>query len=369
MHGINYLNASRSSMRGAFDDTKASKFRCRIFSPSERRDSSNHGPSYPSPSTSKLFSVVAKVLTNIIYQAFPDALQQDNSYKIFQDLHTFMQVSTGEMHLQIADLAGFFTSVPQDRILQALTITLHKYYNTSQRGFNHWQDVTITYDTKKTLRTARTFNGKIRKINQGRFTIHMRDIWDIAQYVLKCSYFTSQQQVYKQTRGSPMGHPMSPVLCHMVCCVEEHQWYNTYRSMLASSQIFNKFTKRYVDDRICILPTTWACTVPWNEFLQTEFYGPPILLEEQDHTDYLGCSIDLQHGEVQLILPSETHQLISPRGSTPMVHRASAYRTRRHMISKIAYPERVRLRQLRQLCALYQRHDPDMLHFVRRPTR
>ena len=127
-----------------------------------------------------------------------------------------------------------------------------------ERGFSHWHDVPFTYDAKKTLRTARTFNGKIRNINQARFTIHMYDRWDIAQYVLKSSYFTSQQQVDKQTRGSPMGHPTSPVLWHMVCCVED----------------------------------------------QTEFYGPPILLEEKDHTDYLGCSIDIQQGEVQLILLS-----------------------------------------------------------------
>ena len=314
----------------------------------------------------KLFSTVAKIITNIMYISFPQALQQDNSYKIFKELHTFMNFNNADMHMQIADLAGFFTSVPQERILQALMITMNKYFANSQHGFDTWQDVSITYDPKKTLRTARTFNGKYKQINHGRRTIYMHDIWEITQYVLKCSYFTSQQQVYKQTRGSPMGHPMSPVLCHMVCCVEEHQWHETYRIALASCAILDRFTKRYVDDRICILPQSWAYTSPWGEFLQTEFYGPPILLEEQEEPNYLGCNIDLRRKEVRLILPSQTHQLLSPRGSTPIVHRASAYRTRRHMISKIAYPEPVRLQQLRELRALYQAHDPDMLTFVHR---
>ncbi|XP_018364720.1 PREDICTED: uncharacterized protein LOC108762281 [Trachymyrmex cornetzi] len=69
------------------------------------------------------------------------------------------------------------------------------------------------------------------------------------QLILDSTYFTFDKQIYKQTFGTPMGSPLSPIIADMVMQDLESR-------VLSTIEFPVLFYYRYVDDIVLCLPTT-----------------------------------------------------------------------------------------------------------------
>ena len=65
---------------------------------------------------------------------------------------------------------------------------------------------------------------------------------------------------------------------------------------------FNRLlhNSRYVDNRIMMHFPEWRQHQPWDTFTRLDFYNPPILLEEVDDSEILGCHISTEQRSITI---------------------------------------------------------------------
>ena len=89
-----------------------------------------------------------------------------------------------------------------------------------------------------------------------------------------------QGECVRQSRGSPMGSPLSPALCLMVVSISEQIWSSTFRQILSNHHLFIRHI-RYVDNRLIFGDKRLTELAPYEVLLDDGFYGKPIILETE----------------------------------------------------------------------------------------
>ena len=142
---------------------------------------------------------------------------------------------TYQLHNQ--DLAGFFTSVTQDRFLQSFEL-MYSWY--MQRSRQHAPTFTNQHSHHRP--EHRTHRGSYKRnpfAQPGTVTIRVRGIPLLIRAVLKLNYFMVGNTLILQQRGAPMGSPAPPALCSMVVSVEEQAWYLTFQHLITITRRTN----------------------------------------------------------------------------------------------------------------------------------
>ena len=108
---------------------------------------------------SKIFHAMSICLYAITRLAYPDNLHMDDVHQTFRKLHRFLQ---GRSHAKEwvfhnDDLIGFYTSVPQERILKAIRHLLSTYLAVHPPTKNK---IMFTVDLVQTQSNQRVFRGK-----------------------------------------------------------------------------------------------------------------------------------------------------------------------------------------------------------------
>ena len=161
---------------------------------------------------------------------------------------------------------------------------------------------------------GRTF----RRLNVTR-KIVIKDVPDLIKSALNMQTFALGQKCVRQSRGSPMGSPLSPALCLMVVSI--------------SGQIF----------------------APYEVLLDEGFYGKPIILETEPDQEFLGFMLETKPLELIYQGPTKISQVLSPFSASPPKVLLSGFRSRCHIVIKGAFPD-FRVQQgLSQLVHLYTR--------------
>ena len=133
----------------------------------------------------KLLKAVSKAIDSMLQQQWQQTAGQLSTPQIWQKLHTFLQTTPAEITLGCIndDLVGFFNSVPQDRLLQAVSDVVQMWRLT------HSGDA-ISVDIQQSGHViATTFAGSYKKQATHVKTIRIDDIFPIVQKSLTTHYF------------------------------------------------------------------------------------------------------------------------------------------------------------------------------------
>ena len=166
-----------------------------------------------------MLNILARLIFQLIPIACPDHFATGDVYHL---LHILRQAPEhGPLRLYNQDLAGFFTSIDQQRFLGAwrmLLDLLRPHMNVSETEvFSVYPG---RFNNPGDLIKGRTF----RRLNVTR-KILIKDIPSLLTTALNMQTFCLGHRCLSQRRGSPMGSPLSPALCLMVVSIS-HQRTN-----------------------------------------------------------------------------------------------------------------------------------------------
>ena len=176
------------------------------------------------------FRPMLNILARMIFQLLPVACPNHFASGDVYTLLSILKSAPVDADL-IQDLAGFFTSIDQDRFIGAwfmLLDFLRPHMDVSDN------EVFSVYPGKTNnpgdIIKGRTF----RRLNVTRKII-IKDVPDLLKSALNMQTFALGQKCIRQCRGSPMGSPLSPALCLMVvsCCL--HQRTNLVHQLQTNS--------------------------------------------------------------------------------------------------------------------------------------
>ena len=246
------------------------------------------------------------------------------------------------------DLAGFFTSIDQDRFIGAwfmLLDFLRPHMDVSDNeAFSVYPGKT---NNPGDIIKGRTF----RRLNVTR-KIVMKDVPDLLKSALNMQTFALGQKCIQQCRGSPMGSPLSTALCLMVVSISEQIWSTNFKQILCNHHSFIPHI-RYVDNRLIFGDPCLRDLPPYEVLLDEGFYGKPIILEAEPDQEFLGFMLETKPLELIYQGPTNISQLLSPLSASPPKVLLSGFRSRCHIVVKGAFPD-FRVRQgLDQLIHLY----------------
>ena len=183
------------------------------------------------------------------------------------------------------DLSGFITNASREQFFAAWKLLLLWYQR--RQGAGH--DTTFTVDLRETQQALRIFRGVRRRRAKQQVNLRLADVPDIIHHALNMQIFGVHTRAIRQTRGSPMGSPLSPALCSMVIVSLESVWRRTFELTVRNMDLHTCF-ERYVDNRLLFAPQSFL-KLPCMQLLQRmDFYGQAIILEDEQEFDFFGFS-------------------------------------------------------------------------------
>ena len=269
-----------------------------------------------------MLNCIAKMIYNLLPQAFPHNLAKGDVFDLIQLLKNtdFDNLPTPRIHNQ--DLAGFFTSIDTDRFIDSWRLTLQLLSTIMSTD----PDEIISVKATPGNTTGDVVKGRTcRTLNVTR-KIFIRDIERIILMSLKMTQFSIGTSVYEQIRGSPMGSPLSPALCMMVVALSEEIWYRTYRTTLSTMDLSARLL-RYVDNRLCLADPSWDYEICFANFLHPEFYGQPIILETEPD-QFLGFCIEFEPFALRYSPARDFNQVMAPFSASPLAVQLSGFVSR-----------------------------------------
>ena len=160
-----------------------------------------------------------------------------------------------------------------------------------------------------------------------------------------------------------MGSPASPALCDMVVAVSEQSWTHTYRNLTYNLKhttppqftISGFFATRYVDNRLCLIPTCTRHSTHFQQFLSPHFYGHPIHLETEPGFDFLGFTIQPHTRSIHYIPTHHLTDILSPHSASPPTVLRSSLTARPILARRLATPRQAVTQAMEQLSQVYER--------------
>jgi len=125
-----------------------------------------------------------------------------------------------EFSLISLDVVSLFTNIPTDCAIKSLT--------------NRWNFISTSCNIPKD------------------------EFLDAVRFVLESTFFSFDNQIYKQNYGTPMGSPLSPIIADIVM-------QDLEREVLETFDFDIPFYYRYVDDIMLAVPTSKIDSV-FNKF-------------------------------------------------------------------------------------------------------
>ena len=182
------------------------------------------------------FRPMLNILARLIFQLIPVACP---NHFASGDVYTLLSIFKSapvdaDLILVNQGLAGFFTSIDQDRFIGAwfmLLDFLRPHMDVSDNeAFSVYPGKT---NNPGDIIKGRTF----RRLNVTR-KITIKDVPDLLTSALNMQTFALGQKCIRQCRGSPMGSPLSPALCLMVVSISEQIWSINFKQLLSNHHLF-----------------------------------------------------------------------------------------------------------------------------------
>ena len=224
-----------------------------------------------------MLNILAGMIFQLIPVACPNHFASGHVYTLLEILRS--APVDANLILVNQDLAGFYTSIDQDRFIGAWLMLLDFLRPNMNVSDN---EVFSVYPGKSNnpgdIIKGRTF----RRLNVTR-KITIEDVPSLLTTALNMQTFALGQRCIRQSRGSPMGSPLSPALCLMVISISEQIWSINFKQILSNHHLFIKHI-RYVDNRLIFGDSRLQHLPPYEVLLNEGFYGKPIILETEFRT-------------------------------------------------------------------------------------
>ena len=298
------------------------------------------------------FRPMLNILARLIFQLIPSACPH---HFATGDVYTLLSILReapvdADLILVNQDLAGFFTSIDQDRFVRSWFMLL----DFLRPKMNVSDDEAFSVYPGKSNNPGDIIKGRtFRRLNVTR-KIVIKHVPDLIKSALNMQTFALGKRCVRQSRGSPMGSPLSPALCLLVVSISEQIWSCTFRQILSNHHLFIRHI-RYVDNRLIFGDKRLTELAPYEVLLDDGFYGKPIILETEPDQEFLGFMLETKPLELIYQGPTNISQVLSPFSASPPTVLLSGFRSRCHIVIKGAFPA-FRVQQgLTQLIHLYTR--------------
>jgi len=309
---------------------------------------------------SRMFSCLSILLLDILKVVWPLQFGELRTPIIWKRILQFFTQSedVDELIMHNQDLAGFFTSLPKERILLALHHLLLDYCNFTGR---HIDKNVISVDVKTNHKFFRLFRGTVKPLQSlGKRPIHLAQISHIVELSFQLTAFEALGTTWKQIRGTAIGGHISPALCCLAIAHHEHTWMINHQMCLQSSRLF---AARYVDNRIMCYDANFFNLPSIMELKSSEFYIPPVLLEDEPDIKFLGFMVDFHCRTVTYDVPTELWQFRHPDSAGSTTFGLSGFRSRVALICMYTYPKHLIKLSVDALCSQYERcgYSPELI--------
>ena len=223
-----------------------------------------------------MLDILARLIFQLIPVACPNHFASGDVYTLLPILKS--AAVDADLILINQDLAGFFTSIDQDRFVGAWVMLLDFLRPHMDVSDNEASSV---YPGKTNnpgdIIKGRTF----RRLNVTRKII-IKDVPDLIRSALNMQTFALGHKCVRQGRGSPL----SPALCLMVVSISEQIWSINFKQTLSNHNLFIRHI-RYVDIRLIFGDSRFKDLPPYEVLLDDGFYGKPIILETEPDQESL----------------------------------------------------------------------------------
>ena len=255
-----------------------------------------------------MLNILARMIFQLIPVACPDHFASGDVYTLLEILRS----APVDANLVNQDLAGFFTSIDQERFIGAWFMLLD-FLRPKMDVSDH--EVFSVYPGKSN-NPGDTIKGRtFRRLNVTR-KITIKDVPGLLTTALNMQTFALGHLCIRQCRGSPMGSPLSPALCLMVVSISELIWSINFKQILSNHHLFLKHI-RYVDNRLIFGDSRLRQLPPYEVLLDEGFYGKPIILETEPDQEFLGFLLETQPLELIYTGPTSISQVLSPYSASP----------------------------------------------------
>jgi len=279
-----------------------------------------------------MLNILARLIFQLIPVARPNHFATGDVYTLLSILKS--APVDADLVLVNQDLAGFFTSIDQDRFVGSWFMLLDFLRpNMNVSGSEAFSVYPGKSNNPGDIIKGRTF----RRLNVTRKII-IKDVPDLIRSALNMQTFALGQKCIRQCRGSPMGSPLSPALCLMVVSISEQIWSITFQQILSNHNLFIRHI-RYVDNRLIFGDKRLLDLSPYEVLLDDGFYGKPIILETEPDQEFLGFMLETKPLEFIYQGPTNVSQVLSPFSASPPKVLLSGFRSRCHIVIKGAFPD------------------------------
>ena len=311
--------------------------------------------SYKNTILAKLLRATALVLFDVAQVAFPSSFGNLNMDQTWKYLHTFFQELDLESHLSFHndDLTGFFTSIPQQRITDAVEFCLDLYHKNNCKKPR--EQVFFTVDLAEKNAKLRLSQGKVSRRSKSQVLICLADILDIVKLSFATGMFTILGKSFRQIRGTCIGNQISPVISQIAVAVKEHFWIQSFDFFWQSHKHFI-CAIRYVDNRLLLIPSSLGSNPAIKELVKLDFYEPPVQLEEVGNDEFLGFHLSANERTAKLIMPTEKWQYRCPQSAGSNAIMMSGYKSRLVRVQRYTFPPEIVPQQIQILKDLYSKH-------------
>ena len=310
--------------------------------------------SYATSIFGKLLKAAAIILYDILAVTWPETMGLDSSPVIWKKLHQFLEDTADIPDLVILndDLVGFFNSIPQSTICEAVQALINDYLSKHPSSIPFHQ-ITLSVNLNSLSSKFRVFRGKIAPLSK----LNTKPIWlchllTIIQMSFNAGIFTALGCCWRQARGTSIGNQISPVLSSIAVSFIEKIWQQIYRDWWKQEQM-NWFHTRYVDNRFCLVPLYITDQAPFRTFASADFYIKPVEIEPVGDNKILGFIVDPKSRTITYDMPSEQWQFRSPKSAGSLRLNLSGFRSRRVLISRQTFPKQNVSHMLQSLTNIY----------------
>ena len=275
------------------------------------------------------FRPVLNILARLIFQLIPVACP---NHFATGDVYTLLSILKSapvdaDLVLVNQDLAGFFTSIDQDRFVGSWFMLL----DFLRPNMNVSDNEAFSVYPGKSNNPGDIIKGRtFCRLNVTRKNI-IKDAPDLIRSALNMQTFALGQKCIRQCRGSLMGSPLSPALCLMVVSISEQIWSITFRQILSNHNLFIRHI-RYVDNRLIFGDKRLTDLSPYEVLLDDGFYGKPIFLETEPDQEFLGFMLETKPLELIYQGPTNVSQVLSPFSASPPKVLLSGFHSRCHIV-------------------------------------
>ena len=295
----------------------------------------------------KLMQATARTLDTMCVMLWPQEAGQLSVPEIWKHIHQrFFRTDDDIQFAAINDdLVGFFNSVPQSRLLDAIQQLTTEWVN--QHGETQ---VSVNMALKGPV-VHTSFVGQCKKTSSNIKTVRVQDILTIVQASLSTHVFKAVNQIWVQHRGAGIGSHISPSLSNLAVTLIERSWRNAHLTFVQSSQLQLLFT-RYVDNRFILFDHRFRSALPMRVLSDCFFYQAPVELETVEDGTLLGFTIDVVQRTVRYQVPP-LWKIRDLHSAGSMRLRLSGLKSRATLIRRYTFPKQFVRDDLNQLIQLY----------------